>query len=85
MFRESLNQTLETVIQFSQELTFYGRLSLNARSDFTVEIWIEIGTLWLRGVLKEPGITAQATAAFLPWWPSAFLIDLKHHQSCCTT
>lgn len=53
-----------------------------------ISLWrfgLRLGTLWLRGVLQEPGITAQATAEFLLWWPSAFLIDLKHYGSSCTT
>lgn len=52
-----------------------------------ISLWrfgLRLGTLWLRGVLEEPGITAQATAGFLRWWPSAFLIDLKHESSCTT-
>lgn len=85
MFREGLNQALQALIQLSQELTFYGRPGLNARSDFTVETGLRLGALCLRGVLKEPGITAQATAGFSPWWPSAFLIDLKHYESRYTT
>lgn len=44
MFREGLNQNLQTVVQLSWELIFacfYERLSLNLRSEFIVEIWIE--------------------------------------------
>lgn len=52
-----------------------------------ISLWrfgLRLGTLCLRGVLEEPGITAQATAGFLCSWPSAFLIDLKHESSCTT-
>lgn len=34
-----------------------------------ISLWrfgLRLGTLWLRGILKEPGTTAQATAEFLP-------------------
>lgn len=44
LFRGGLNQNLQTVVQLPWELTFscfYERLSLNTRSEFVVEIWIE--------------------------------------------
>lgn len=46
---------------------------------------LRLGALCLRGELKEPGITAQATAGFSPWWHSALLRALKHGESSCAT
>lgn len=51
-----------------------------------ISLWrfgLRLGNCGLE-MLKEPGTTAQATAEFLPWWCSAFLIDLKHESSCTT-